>query len=32
MLVDDRTYVLSRDKIKALATDGQRFGVSAEQR
>jgi len=28
----DRTYVLSRDKIKALATDGQRWAViSAEQ-
>jgi len=32
MLVGDRTYVLSRDKIKALVTDGQRFAVvSAEQ-
>ena len=27
----DRTYVLSRDKIKALAIDGQRFAmISAE--
>jgi len=26
MLVGDRTYVLSRDKIKALANDGQRLG------
>jgi len=26
MLVGDRTYVLSRDKIKALAIDGQRCG------
>jgi len=33
MLVGDRTYVLSRDKIKALAIDGQRWAViSAEQR
>jgi len=32
MLVGDRTYVLSRDKIKALAVVGQRFAVvSAEQ-
>jgi hypothetical protein len=28
MLVGDRTYVLSRDKIKALTTDGQRLLMS----
>jgi len=28
MLVGDRTYVLSRDKIKALAVSGQRLLMS----
>jgi len=28
----DRTYVLSRDKIKALAIDGQRFAMRLAER